>query len=107
MALPDNLLPEKISLAGIARVTDVSEKWLREYASKKFDEIPKKTEVTEKKKGRLTIECDEMRSYVGNKDNKIWIWLAKDVGTKEIAGCYLGNRDRIGDPPTRSLKFLI
>ena len=94
--ITDNLLLEKISLAGIARVTDISEKWLREYVNKKFDEVPKKIEVTEKRKGKLTIECDEMWSYVGNKDNKVWIWLAKDVDTKEIVGCHMGNRDRIG-----------
>lgn len=80
-----NLLPEKISLAGAARVTGVSEKWLREYVNRKFDEVPRKTEVTKKEKGRLTIGCDEMWSYVGSKKNKVWIWLAKDIGSKEIA----------------------
>ena len=47
------------------------------------------------KKGRLTIQCDEMWSFVGNKDNKQWIWLALDVATREIVGVYVG--DRSGD----------
>lgn len=92
----DKLLLEKIPLAGIARVTDVSEKWLQDCVNKKFGEVPQKIIVTEKKKGRLTIECDEMWSYVGNRENKIWIWLAKDIDTKEIAGCHMGSRDRAG-----------
>jgi IS1 family transposase len=37
-----------------------------------------------------------MWSFVGNKGNKQWIWLAMDVGTREIAGLYVGSRDRKG-----------
>lgn len=42
------------------------------------------------KKGRLTIQCDEMWSFVGNKQQKCWIWLALDVDTREIVGLYVG-----------------
>ncbi len=49
-----------------------------------------------KKKGRLTIQCDEMWSFVANKKNKQWIWLALDIETKEIVGVYVGNRSRDG-----------
>ncbi|GBC59471.1 hypothetical protein DENIS_0410 [Desulfonema ishimotonii] len=52
--------------------------------------------MTEKRKGRLTIECDEMWSFVENKDNKMWIWLAKDIDTKEIVGAHTGSRDGEG-----------
>ena len=48
------------------------------------------------KKGRLTIQCDEMWSFVGNKNNKQWIWLALDIETKEIVGAYVGERSRQG-----------
>jgi insertion element IS1 protein InsB len=37
-----------------------------------------------------------MWSFVGNKGNKQWIWLAIDVLTKEIVGVYLGQRDKDG-----------
>jgi insertion element IS1 protein InsB len=50
--------------------------------------------VKSKKKGKLTIQCDEMCSLVGNKDNKQWIWLAIDVSTKEIVGVYIGKKDQ-------------
>ena len=49
-----------------------------------------------KKRGKLTIQCDEMWSFVGNKGNKQWIWLAIDVLTKEIVGVYIGQRDKEG-----------
>jgi len=44
------------------------------------------------KKGPLTIQCDEMWSFVANKRNKQWIWLALDIETKEIVGVYVGER---------------
>lgn len=48
------------------------------------------------KKGRLTIQCDEICSFVGNKKHKQWIWLAIDIETKEIVGVYVGERSRNG-----------
>ena len=37
-----------------------------------------------------------MWSYVRNKKNKKWIWLAIDQGTREIVGIYVGSRDKKG-----------
>ena len=48
------------------------------------------------KKSQLTIQCDEMWSFVEMKSNKKWIWLAIDVASKQIVGVYVGSRDRIG-----------
>ena len=36
------------------------------------------------KKGKIIFQCDEAWSFLGNKDNQQWIWLALDVNTKEI-----------------------
>lgn len=47
-----------------------------------------------KKPGRLTLQLDEMWSFVGSKDNKQWIWLAIDVDTREIVGVYVADRTR-------------
>src|ERR687885_1964797 len=92
----DRLLLEKISLAGIVRATGVSSRWLQYYVNKKLGAVKREVEVKSKKKGKLTIQCDEMRSFVGNKGNKQWIWLAIDVLTKEIVGVYIGQRDKDG-----------
>lgn len=93
--LVDRLLLEKIPLAGISRVTGVSELWLQKYVNKKYEDVPKQIDIV-KKKGRLTVQCDEMWSFVGNKDNKQWIWLAIDADSGEIVGVYVGSRDREG-----------
>ncbi len=79
--LIDRLLLEKISLAGIVRATGVSPRWLQYYVNKKLGAVKRQVEVKSKKKGKLTIQCDEMWSFVGDKDNKQWIWLAIDVLT--------------------------
>lgn len=92
--LIDKLLLERLPLAAIARVTGVSEQWLQSYVNKKYEEVKKEVEVSRKSKGRLTIECDELWSYVGNKGNKQWIWLAIDKDTGEIVGVAIGDRSR-------------
>lgn len=92
--LIDKLLLERISLRGIARVTNVSWSWLQNYVNQKFTRVPRQIKVTEKSKGRLTIECDEMWSFVGSKETAPYIWLAIDRDTREIVGCFVGDRTR-------------
>jgi insertion element IS1 protein InsB len=92
--LIDKLLLERISLRAIARVTGVSYSWLQNYVNHKLSRIPRQVKVSVKSKGKLTIECDEMWSFVGSKGYKVYIWLAIDRDTREIIGCYLGDRTR-------------
>ena len=92
--LTDQLLLEKLPLAAIARVTGVSEQWLPSYVNKKYEEVKREVEISKKSKGRLTIEGDEVWSYVGNKKNKQWIWLAIDQDTGEIVGMAIGDRSQ-------------
>lgn len=37
-----------------------------------------------------------MWSFIGNKKNKKWIWLALDSISKEIVGVHIGSRDQTG-----------
>ena len=92
--LTDQLLLEKLPLAAIARVTGVSEQWLPSYVNKKYEEVKREVEISKKSKGRLTIEGDEVWSYVGNKKNKQWIWWAIDQDTGEIVGMAIGDRSQ-------------
>jgi insertion element IS1 protein InsB len=36
-----------------------------------------------------------MWSFVNNKGNKQWVWLALDVETREIVGVYIGARNEV------------
>jgi insertion element IS1 protein InsB len=71
--LIDKLFLERISLAGIARVVGVSERWLQGYVNRKYQEVQWRVDVQKKPKGKLTIQCDEMWSFFGNKKQKQWV----------------------------------
>jgi transposase-like protein len=90
--LIDRLLLERISLAGIARATQVSEQWLQTYVNENYAKVPRQVQVTPKKKA-LNDSRDEVWSFVNHKGNKQWVWLALDVDTREIVGVYIGARD--------------
>jgi IS1 family transposase len=47
-----------------------------------------------KAKGQLTLELDEMWSFVKNQRNKQLIWIALDQKTREIVGLYIGDRSK-------------
>ena len=82
------MLLERLPLSGIVRVTGVSKRWLQYYINDKYHNISKEV----KSKGRWVIECDELWSFVGVKENKQWIWLALDRQSKEIVGVAIGDR---------------
>jgi insertion element IS1 protein InsB len=60
----------------------------------KFAAVPRQINVSEKARGKLTIECDELWSFVLSKENMFYVWLAIDRKTREIVGCYIGDRSR-------------
>jgi len=93
-ALVNRLLHEKISLAGIARATEVSKSWLQGHANRVYEAVPQTTKVIPKPQGPLRVQMDELWSFVEHKGNKQWVWLAMDVETREIIGCQIGNRSR-------------
>ncbi len=70
------LLLERISLRGICRVMNVSLVWLLGFFREVTSQIPEDRGVIKPHKSKLTIELDEMWSFVGSKENKQWIWLA-------------------------------
>ncbi len=92
--LIDRLLLERISLRGIARVTQVSWSWLQEYVNQKLARTQRWIKVSGKLSGKLTIECDEMWSFVDSKKNEVYVWLAIDRNSRKIVGCFVGDRTR-------------
>ena len=44
------------------------------------------------KKGKLTVEMDELWSFVGSKQQKQWVWLAMDRDPREVVGFACGDR---------------
>jgi insertion element IS1 protein InsB len=47
--LVDKLLLDKLPIAGISRVTGISEPWLQQYINRKYEDVPKKITVIKKR----------------------------------------------------------
>ena len=94
-------LLERNSLRGICRIFSVSLTWLLSYITELYGNLPDDLNFKVGGGGSKTValytlqvEADEMWSFVGNKDNKQWIWIALDVGTRQVIAFHVGQRDR-------------
>ena len=78
-----------ISLRGICRAVGVSLTWLLHFMVECFAACPEHlytqspARPTEVVISRLEAEADEMWSFVQNKANKQWIWIAMDAATRQ------------------------
>jgi IS1 family transposase/transposase-like protein len=93
--LIQRMLLERISQAGIARVLQVSEDTVQRYVNARAVVVKKQVEVSSKPKKRLNVQMDELWSFVDNKGNQQWVWLALDAQTREIVGVHIGARSAV------------
>ena len=98
--LVKKLLLERISLRGICRVVGVNLDWLLTFLVSLYEELPEHLNVNGEQIDnhviiqRLEVEADELLSFVKNKKNKQWLWLAMDVKTKQVLAFYVGDRSK-------------
>ncbi len=88
----DRLLLEKLLLAGIARALEISELWIQQYVNQISEQVKQEVQVRPKPKRRLTVQMDELWSFVNDKGKQQWVWLAMDADTREIVGVHIGSR---------------
>jgi insertion element IS1 protein InsB len=88
------LLLEKLPLAGIARVIQVCQSWLQRYLNDIYLKGVRTASVIPKAKGKLTVQLDELWSFLDDQGNPQWVWLAIDADTREIIGCQVGDRSQ-------------
>lgn len=93
--LIERLLLERVSLAGIARVLQISEDTVQRYVNAQAEVVVQQVEVSAKPKKRLTVQMDELWSFVDDKGNEQWVWLAIDAQTREIVGVHVGDRSAV------------
>jgi IS1 family transposase len=90
MELVEKLHRERVSQRGIARVTGISRptivRWLRKKVLRPIGATILPTA------SRPEIEIDEQWSYVGNKGDVVWHWVAVERGTKRVVGWAVGDR---------------
>ena len=96
--LVECLLLEKISLHGICRAVGGSIRWLMDFMITRFNVFPDHLHVQpvtsprDVLMGRLDVEADEMWSFVKQKANRQWVWIAKDQQTRQIIAFHIGDR---------------
>ena len=99
-SLVERLLREKISLHGICRALGVSIRWLMDFMVARFAAAPAHLHVQPVTPscdvilGCLEMEADELWSFVQQKANPRWVWLAMDKQTRQIIAFHIGDRSR-------------
>src|ERR671916_1663098 len=99
-ALIERLLVERISLRGICRAVGVHLKWLLGFLVQCVEALPDHLHVQPITchgyimLQRLEVEADEMASFVQQKANKPWIWIAMDAQTRQVMAFHVGDRSR-------------
>ncbi len=98
--LIEKSLLERMPLRGICRVFDVSLTWLLGFIVNLYENTPDHLNILPICSGKgviiqaLEAEIDEAWSFVQNKDNKQWIWIALDSQTKQVIAFYVGDRSK-------------
>lgn len=100
-ALIRRLLCERLSLHGICRAVGVTMRWLMGFIGECYALAPDDLNV--QLPGRpvgivlrcLGVEADELQSFVGNKANKQWLWLAMDTQSRQAIAFHIGDRSKI------------
>ncbi|WP_088255977.1 IS1 family transposase [Fimbriiglobus ruber] len=87
------LLVERLGLRAIARVTGRSRSWLQAFVNMVYrEETPWEPGPLKPSTGELVLEADELWSYVGDKGEQWWIWVALDAHTRQVVGMVAGDR---------------
>jgi insertion element IS1 protein InsB len=89
-----NATRERISLRGLARIFGVSRKTITQWLKAAIRALPPfQGSVSEAESGDV-LELDEVWrwSFVGNKQQKVWLWIALCRCTRQVVAYTLGDR---------------
>jgi insertion element IS1 protein InsB len=95
-----HLLRERISLRGIGRAVGISLTWLLRCMVERFAACPEHWHVQLPVRPaavvirQLEAEADALWSFVGEKANRQWIWIAMDARIRQIIAFHVGDRRR-------------
>ena len=81
---------ERTSLRGLTRIFHVARQTVSGWLKKMT--LPSIEETLLPFNENDILELDEIHSFVGNKKNKKWIWLAKSRLRKQIVAYFIGDR---------------
>ena len=92
--------PLEHGLRGIWRAVGVTRKWLLGFLVQCVEALPDHLHVQpitchgNVMLRRLEVEADAMASFVQQKANKQWIWIAMDATSRQVIAFHVGDRSR-------------
>jgi IS1 family transposase len=92
-----SLLLERLSLRGICRVLKVSLGWLIDFVEQLYLSTPADLNFVEPTAEEIEVFCleaDELWSFVGQRENKRWVWLVLERRTRQIIAVHIGDRSQ-------------
>jgi hypothetical protein len=91
-------LLERVSLEGICRIFDISMTWLLDFMTETFRSLPEDLNanvIAENDEFEVAVlEMDELWSFVGDRSNDQWLWLAMHSKTRQIIAFHVGKRNK-------------
>ena len=92
-------LLERVSLEGICRIFDISMPWLLNFMTETVQSLPEDLNanvIAENDEFEVAVlEMDELWSFVGDRSNDQWLWLAMHSKTRQIIAFHVGKRNKI------------
>jgi insertion element IS1 protein InsB len=86
-----NSYQERASMRGIQRIFGTAPRTLARWLEKKAQGLPSLENQLLPRATSDVLELDEVWSFVGSKENRVWLWTALCRETKQIVGYFLGD----------------
>lgn len=83
---------ERVSLRGLERLLRVSRRTIHRWLVGWIDELPLVESSLLPAEGADVLELDELWSFVGNKQQERWLWLALCRRTRQVVAYWIGDR---------------
>jgi IS1 family transposase len=85
-------LIERVSLRGIGRIFQMSRRTVMRWLKDWRQQMASLSETLLPVEFGDVLELDELWSFVGNKNNQQWLWLALCRRTRQVVAYYVGDR---------------
>jgi IS1 family transposase len=83
---------ERCSLRGLERIFQVPRQRIAAWIGEKAATLPPLSETVSRGGRGSSVQLDEVWTFVGSKDNPVYLWTALNTNTREIIAWHLGDR---------------
>ncbi len=87
---------ERLSLRGMERMVAISRRTIHRWLTRWIADAPLVETSLVPAQIEDVLELDELWSFVGNKQQQRWVWLALCRRTRQVVAYWIGDRSQIG-----------